>query len=74
MHAIVVLTDGKQATVEELRTHVKALIAGYKAPKTIEFAETLPTSAAGKILKRERRARYRTPGGKTAEAKTTSGL
>ncbi|MFH8618667.1 long-chain-fatty-acid--CoA ligase [Streptomyces sp. NPDC017979] len=52
VHAVVVLRPGRTATAEEIRTHAKSLIAGYKAPRTVEFAETLPTSAAGKILKR----------------------
>jgi long-chain acyl-CoA synthetase len=28
-------------------------LAGYKVPKYIEFRDSLPMSAAGKILKRE---------------------
>ena len=37
---------------------MKSLIAGYKAPRTIEFVDTLPLSGAGKVLKRDlRRAR-----------------
>ncbi|MEU5974666.1 long-chain fatty acid--CoA ligase [Streptomyces sp. NPDC047315] len=53
VHAVVVLRPGHTAiTVEELRTHTKSLIAGYKAPRTVEFVDTLPTSAAGKVLKR----------------------
>jgi long-chain acyl-CoA synthetase len=28
-------------------------LAGYKVPRTIEFRDSLPISAAGKILKRE---------------------
>ena len=46
---------GCQATTDEIREHVKELIAGYKAPRSVEFVDTLPLSAAGKILKRELR-------------------
>ncbi|HEX4247544.1 MAG TPA: long-chain fatty acid--CoA ligase [Pseudonocardia sp.] len=59
VHAVVVLggaTDGP--TAEELRAHVKEHIAGYKAPRTVEFVDALPLSGAGKVLKRELRARY----------------
>jgi long-chain acyl-CoA synthetase len=43
----------------ELLRHCRALIAGYKLPKRIELrTEPLPKSAAGKVLKRELRARY----------------
>jgi acyl-CoA synthetase (AMP-forming)/AMP-acid ligase II len=58
VHAVVVLVPGAVTTQEELRTHCKALIAGYKAPRTSEFVEAMPLSGAGKILKRELRAKY----------------
>ena len=58
VHAVVVLRPGAVATQEELRAHCKTLIAGYKAPRTSEFALTLPLSGAGKVLKRELRAKY----------------
>jgi acyl-CoA synthetase (AMP-forming)/AMP-acid ligase II len=62
VHAVVVLKPGATVTPEELREHTKALIAGYKAPRTAEFVEALPVSGAGKVLKRELRARYWTEG------------
>ena len=52
VHAVVVLRPGTAATADELRTHVRSLIAGYKTPRTFEFTATLPVSGAGKILKR----------------------
>ncbi|MBA3745094.1 long-chain-fatty-acid--CoA ligase [Sporichthya sp.] len=58
VHAVVVLFPGAAATHEELRAHCKTLIAGYKAPRTSEFVEAMPLSGAGKILKRELRAKY----------------
>ena len=33
-------------------------LAGYKAPKSVEFVETLPKNPAGKILKRQLREKY----------------
>jgi len=57
VHAVVVLNPGARATAGELRDHTRGLIAGYKAPRTIEFAESLPVSGAGKVLKRELRSR-----------------
>ncbi len=33
-------------------------LAGYKCPKTVDFASTLPRSPSGKLLKRELRAPY----------------
>jgi long-chain acyl-CoA synthetase len=59
VHAVVVCKPGKEASSEELITHARTQIAGYKAPSSIEFrAEALPKSGAGKILKRELREPY----------------
>jgi acyl-CoA synthetase (AMP-forming)/AMP-acid ligase II len=59
VHAVVVLAAGAEATADALRKHVKAQIAGYKAPRTVEFVDALPISGAGEVLKRELRARHR---------------
>jgi acyl-CoA synthetase (AMP-forming)/AMP-acid ligase II len=64
VHAVVVLRAGHQTTAEDLRAHVKTSIAGYKAPRSAEFVDTLPVSAAGKILKRELRAGHWGEGGR----------
>jgi len=58
VHAVVVCKPGAQATEAEIREHAKTLIAGYKAPRSVEFVEALPVSGAGKILKRELRKKY----------------
>jgi len=33
-------------------------IAGFKAPKSVDFVDVLPRNASGKLLKRELRAPY----------------
>ena len=58
VHAVVVLRPGHTASAEEIREHCKTLIAAYKAPRSCEFADRLPLSAAGKVLKRELRKPY----------------
>jgi acyl-CoA synthetase (AMP-forming)/AMP-acid ligase II len=58
VHAVVVRKAGAQVSAEEIRAHTKALIAAYKAPRTVEFVEALPVTPAGKVLKRELRAKY----------------
>jgi acyl-CoA synthetase (AMP-forming)/AMP-acid ligase II len=58
VHAVVVLLPGQQATGDEIRAHCKTLIAGYKAPRSVDFVDALPLSGAGKILKRELRMQY----------------
>lgn len=55
VHAAVVLKPGMDVTATELIAHTKALIAGYKCPRSVEFRDALPISAAGKILKAELR-------------------
>jgi len=50
--AVVVLKPGAQTTTDELGQYVKSQVAPYKYPRVIKFAEVLPKTAAGKILKR----------------------
>ena len=47
-----VLRPGADATAEELRTHVAGRLARFKVPKRIAFAETLPRTPSGKLLRR----------------------
>jgi acyl-CoA synthetase (AMP-forming)/AMP-acid ligase II len=58
VHAVVVLKPGAEASGDEIREHAKQLIAGYKAPRSVEFVASLPISGAGKVLKRELRGPY----------------
>jgi long-chain acyl-CoA synthetase len=52
VHAVVVRKPGAQLDDADLQAHCRGLIAGYKCPKSMEFREALPLSAAGKVLKR----------------------
>jgi long-chain acyl-CoA synthetase len=56
--AVIVARDGQSPTGDELIAHCRERIAGYKVPKRVAFAEALPKSGAGKILKREIREQY----------------
>lgn len=58
VHAVVVLKPGATACATDLRDHAKGLIAGYKCPRSVDFADALPISSTGKVLKRELRAQY----------------
>jgi acyl-CoA synthetase (AMP-forming)/AMP-acid ligase II len=55
VHAVVVLQPGAQADADELVDFVRESIAGYKVPRAVSFADALPVSGAGKVLKRELR-------------------
>jgi fatty-acyl-CoA synthase len=56
--AVVVPRDGVTVTVEDVKAHVKTRLAGYKRPKYIILADTLPKNPSGKILKRELRQQH----------------
>lgn len=56
VHAIIRLRDGHDASEADIIAHCRALIAGYKCPRSVSFRNTpFPVSGAGKILKRELR-------------------
>lgn len=47
--AIVVLADGAAASENDLRRYVRLRLTGFKVPKRVEFAASLPRTAAGKL-------------------------
>lgn len=51
VHAVVVLKPDVKPDASELIDHCKALIAGYKCPRSVDFVAALPLSGAGKVLK-----------------------
>jgi long-chain acyl-CoA synthetase len=51
--AFVIKKDGVETSQEELVAWAKEEMAAYKYPRMIEFRESLPMTATGKILKRE---------------------
>ena len=53
--AYIVKKDGTTTTEIEIIQWCKANMASYKYPRFVEFRETLPMTATGKILKRELR-------------------
>jgi acyl-CoA synthetase (AMP-forming)/AMP-acid ligase II len=58
VHAEIVLRAGFTVRVAELIAHAKTTLGGYKTPKSVVFVETLPTSAVGKVLRRQVREKY----------------
>jgi acyl-CoA synthetase (AMP-forming)/AMP-acid ligase II len=58
VHAVVVLRSGATLTPDALQAHCRTLIAGYKCPRSVEFRDALPLSAAGKVLKVDLRAPF----------------
>jgi fatty-acyl-CoA synthase len=56
--ALVVLNSGAQVSEDELKTYIRAHLAGFKVPKKIEFRPELLKGGTGKIQKRELREPY----------------
>jgi fatty-acyl-CoA synthase len=56
--AAVVLKPEAALSAEELQEHVRAHLAGFKVPKSVEFLDELPKGSTGKILKRVLRDPY----------------
>jgi O-succinylbenzoic acid--CoA ligase len=51
--ATVVLREGSTASASELRAWSAERLAAFKVPKAIGFAERLPRTASGKLVRRE---------------------
>jgi fatty-acyl-CoA synthase len=68
--ALVVLKPGQQASEAELLEFCRGRVAHYKAPRSIEFFESLPKTGTGKILKKELRKKY-WQGSKTIRPQTS---
>ncbi len=51
--AYIVLKEGCKLDGEALKAHLKPRITAYALPHVVEFRQTLPKSAIGKILKKE---------------------
>ncbi|CDG88729.1 long-chain-fatty-acid--CoA ligase FadD [Xenorhabdus bovienii] len=52
---IFVVRKDQSLTENELKTHCRRYLTGYKVPKLIEFRDELPKSNVGKILRKELR-------------------
>ena len=55
VRAFVTIRERNDVTADELRAHCAGRLAKYKVPADFRIADSLPTNASGKILKRELR-------------------
>ena len=53
LKAFVVTRDDVEMSEDDVRAHVKANLARFKVPREVEFLDSLPRNATGKVLKRE---------------------
>jgi acyl-CoA synthetase (AMP-forming)/AMP-acid ligase II len=56
--AVVELNAGQQVGADELIALCKDRLGSVKAPKSVEFVDSLPRSPVGKVLKKDLRAKY----------------
>ena len=56
--ALIVLKPGMETDEQEIMNFVRAFLAGYKLPKSVEFRKELPKGGTGKILKKDLREAY----------------
>ncbi|GAA3701607.1 acyl-CoA synthetase [Gordonia hankookensis] len=56
--AVVVPKDGATLTEEAVEHHLAGVLAGFKRPKFVVFADALPKNPSGKILKKDLRVRH----------------
>jgi acyl-CoA synthetase (AMP-forming)/AMP-acid ligase II len=59
--AIVVRRPGADLSADEVIAHCDGRLAGYKKPKSVDFADRLPRNLTGKILKKQLRAEHGGP-------------
>jgi fatty-acyl-CoA synthase len=56
--AVVIRKPGQPLSADDVIEHCAKNMAGFKVPKSIIFAETLPKNPSGKLLKRELRQQH----------------
>ncbi len=56
--AVVVRAPGADPEPEDIIAYARQRIAGFKAPKSVDFIDVLPRNPSGKVLRRELRAPY----------------
>jgi fatty-acyl-CoA synthase/long-chain acyl-CoA synthetase len=52
VHAVVVARPGRQPSAEAMIAFARGHLAGYKLPRSVSFADDLPRTGSGKVLKR----------------------
>jgi fatty-acyl-CoA synthase len=56
--ALIVTAEGAEVAEQEIIAHCKERLAGFKAPTSVEFRDSIPRTATGKIQKFKLRAPY----------------
>ena len=69
----IILKDGETMTEKEMKDYVNANMARHKVPKYIDFVDSFPMNAAGKILKYKMRQDAARELGLTGDGADTAG-
>jgi long-chain acyl-CoA synthetase len=56
--AAIKLDEGVTLSADDIRSHVRAHLAGFKVPKVVTFHDSLPREDSGKMFKRKLRQPY----------------
>jgi long-chain acyl-CoA synthetase len=56
--ALVVLREGERATEQEIIDFCRGKLGSYKLPRSVDFVDSLPCTATGKVSKRQLREPY----------------
>lgn len=65
--AFVVLKEGTGLSRPDIDAWVRKSIAGYKVPRFVEYTDTIPRNASGKVMKDDLKTRETTPEQKVKE-------
>ena len=71
--ACIILKEPGTVTVEEMTAYIRASMARHKVPRYIEFVDSFPMNAAGKILKYKMRQDFAKKLGLTGDGADTAG-
>ena len=71
--ACIILKEPGSMTVDEMTAYIKASMARHKVPRYIEFVDSFPMNAAGKILKYKMRQDFAQRLGLTGDGADTAG-
>ena len=71
--ACIILKEPGSMTVDEMTGYIKASMARHKVPRYIEFVDSFPMNAAGKILKYKMRQDFAKKLGLTGDGADTAG-
>jgi len=56
--AVIQVKEGETLTENDVLSHCRQNLGGFKQPKSVEFIDLIPRNLSGKVLKKDLRAKY----------------